>query len=190
MKDGSSLIVTPSSIPNFATRGPNVDLSSEGSEDVLEDSDDEPVSKKRISDSDERRIFPSRLNSWVCAFLPSFFFFFFFFGQVHSSPFFCHLLPYTYVLASPLFATISLYLYAYFPVFADTFEGPGVVADVSMPSATALATPIAPVSAIPTVPVSPVPSVPVSAVPIAPIPTGPGEFLISSLISFSQVYYS
>ena len=46
VKDGSSLVVTPSSIPNFATRGPNVDLSSEGSKDILEDLDDEPVSKK------------------------------------------------------------------------------------------------------------------------------------------------
>ena len=132
----------------------------------------------------KRRMFPSRPNSWVCAFLPSFFFFFFF-GQVHSSPFFCHLLPYTYVLASPLFAAISLYLYAYFPVFAMTFEGLEVVADVGMPLAATPATPIAPVSAIPTVPVSAVPSVPVFVVPTTPIPTGPGEFLISSLISFS-----
>ena len=53
MKDGSSLVVTPSSIPNSATCGPNADLSSEGSEKVLEDSDDEPTIKKRISDSDE-----------------------------------------------------------------------------------------------------------------------------------------
>ena len=46
VKDGSSLVVTPSSIPNSATRGPDVDLSSEGSKDVLEDLDDEPVSKE------------------------------------------------------------------------------------------------------------------------------------------------
>jgi len=48
MKDGSSLVVTPSSIPGSATRGPDVDLSSEGSKDVLEDPDDEPILKKRI----------------------------------------------------------------------------------------------------------------------------------------------
>ena len=46
VKDGSSLVVTPSSIPSSATRGPDVDLSSEGSKDILEDLDDEPVSKK------------------------------------------------------------------------------------------------------------------------------------------------
>ena len=54
MKDGSSLVVTPSSIPNSVTRGPDADLSSEGSDEVLEDSDDEPTVKKRISDSNEK----------------------------------------------------------------------------------------------------------------------------------------
>ena len=53
MKDGSSLVVTPSFIPNFATRGPNAILSSEGSEEVLEDSDDESTMKKRISYSNK-----------------------------------------------------------------------------------------------------------------------------------------
>ena len=53
VKDGSSLVVTPSSIPSSAMHGPNADLSSEGSEDVLEDPNDEPTKKKRISDSDE-----------------------------------------------------------------------------------------------------------------------------------------
>ncbi|KAK9985239.1 hypothetical protein SO802_034764 [Lithocarpus litseifolius] len=52
-KDGSSLVVTPSSIPSSATRGPDMGLSSEGSEDILEDRDDEPVMKKVVSDSDE-----------------------------------------------------------------------------------------------------------------------------------------
>ena len=55
MKDGSSLVVTPSSIPSFATHGPNVDLSfDEGSKKVLEDSKDEPTMKKRVSDSDKK----------------------------------------------------------------------------------------------------------------------------------------
>ena len=53
VKDGSSLVVTPSSILSSATRGPDANLSSEGSEEVLEDSDDELTMKKRISDSDE-----------------------------------------------------------------------------------------------------------------------------------------
>ena len=50
---GASLVVTPSSIPGSATRGLDPDLSSEGSNDILEDPDDAPVLKKRISDSDE-----------------------------------------------------------------------------------------------------------------------------------------
>ena len=53
MKDGSSLVVTPSSISSSATRGPNAKLSSEGSEDVLEDPNDEPTMKKKVFDSDE-----------------------------------------------------------------------------------------------------------------------------------------
>lgn len=54
VKDGSFLVVTPSSIPNFATHEPNVDLSSdEGSKEILKDSKDEPVMKKRVSNSDE-----------------------------------------------------------------------------------------------------------------------------------------
>ena len=47
-------MVTPSSIPNSTTQGPNVNLSSkEGSEEVLEDSKDEPVIKMRVSNFDE-----------------------------------------------------------------------------------------------------------------------------------------
>ncbi|XP_050271872.1 uncharacterized protein LOC126715345 isoform X3 [Quercus robur] len=54
VKDGSSLMVTPSSIPSSAIRGPDADLSSdEGFKEVLEDSNDEPTMKKRISDSDK-----------------------------------------------------------------------------------------------------------------------------------------
>ena len=54
IKDGSSLVVTLSCIPNSATREPDVDLSSnEGSEEVLEDSDDKPVMRTQVSDSDE-----------------------------------------------------------------------------------------------------------------------------------------
>ena len=53
MKDCSS-VVTPSSIPSFATRKPNVDLSSnEGSKEVLEDSEDEPIMRMEVSDSNE-----------------------------------------------------------------------------------------------------------------------------------------
>ncbi|KAK9998165.1 hypothetical protein SO802_017768 [Lithocarpus litseifolius] len=53
VKDGSSLAITPSSIPTSTTRGPDADLSlEEGSKEVLENSD-EPVVKTRISDSNE-----------------------------------------------------------------------------------------------------------------------------------------
>ena len=54
IKDGFFLVVTPSSILIFATYGPNTDLSSdEGSEEVLEDDEDEPIAKKRVFDFDE-----------------------------------------------------------------------------------------------------------------------------------------
>ena len=53
MKDGSSLLVTPSSIPSFTTHRLDADLSFEGFEEVLENSDDESTMKKRISNSDK-----------------------------------------------------------------------------------------------------------------------------------------
>lgn len=54
MKDGSTLMVTPSSISSFDTREPEAYLSSaKGSKEVLEDSEDESAMKKRVSDSDE-----------------------------------------------------------------------------------------------------------------------------------------
>ena len=52
-KDGSSLVVTPSSILGSVTRSLDTDLSSEGSDDILEDPNDAPILKKRISDSGE-----------------------------------------------------------------------------------------------------------------------------------------
>ena len=46
MKDGSSLVVTPSSIPRSATWGLDADLSSDkGSKEVFEDSKNEPIMK-------------------------------------------------------------------------------------------------------------------------------------------------
>ena len=47
MKDGSSLVVTPSSILSTATRGLDVDLSSD------KGSKDESIVKMRVSDSDK-----------------------------------------------------------------------------------------------------------------------------------------
>ena len=85
MKNGSSLVVTPSSIPSSATRGPDADLSFEGSEDVLEDPDDEPTMKKRVSDFEEEESVENEAEFMgICllilfnSFLPPFFFFFFF----------------------------------------------------------------------------------------------------------------
>ena len=73
VKDGSSLVVTPSYIPTSATRGLDVDLSFEGSEDVLEDPDDEPTIKKKISDSDEdENVYSETKLMGMCLF-PSFF---------------------------------------------------------------------------------------------------------------------
>ena len=119
MKDDSSLVVTPSSIPNSATCGLDVDLSSEGSEDVLEDPDDELVLKKRIFDSDDEESVPPEVEFIGICLSP---FLFFFFCQVHSSPFFCHLFLTRMHLRLP-FATISLYLYAYFCALQRLLRG-------------------------------------------------------------------
>ena len=75
MKDGSSLVVTPSSNPSSATRGPDADLSSEGSEDALEDLDDEPTKKKRISDFDEEESVDSETEFMGVPLSPLFFFY-------------------------------------------------------------------------------------------------------------------
>ena len=181
MKDGSSLVVAPSSSPSSTTHGPNVDLSFEGSKDILEDPDNEPVLKKRIFDSDDKKDAPPETE----------------FIGMYLSPFFLFLaksIPPPFFVISSLGACICVSPLLQFPLispyFVEIFEGPGVITEVDMPSATTLATPIAPVSAIPTVPVSAVPFVPVFAVPTASILTGPSEFLDSSLIFFLQVYCS
>jgi len=74
VKDGSSLVVTPFSIPSSTTRGPNADLSSEGSEDVLEDPDDEPSKKKRVSNSNEDESVESETKFMDVPLFPLFFF--------------------------------------------------------------------------------------------------------------------
>ena len=188
VKDGSSLVVTPSSIPSSATCGPNVDLSSEGSKDVLGDPDDDPILKKRIFDFDNEESVPLEAEVMgMC--LSTFLLFLFLPSSFSSPPFFGSSFPYTYVLTSPLCCNLPLFV-CLFPCFVETFEGLGVVVDVGMPSAAAPATPITPVSAIPIVPVSAVPFVLVSTVLIAPILTGPGELLISFLFSLSRFYCS
>ena len=70
MKDGSSLVVTPSSIPIFATREPDADLSSKESVDILEDPDDKPVLGRRISEFEEEESASPDTFIGMC-FLPS-----------------------------------------------------------------------------------------------------------------------
>ncbi|KAK9998115.1 hypothetical protein SO802_017718 [Lithocarpus litseifolius] len=54
VKNGSSMVVTPSSIPSFGTYGPDANLSSdEAFEEILEDFEDKPITKKKVFDSDE-----------------------------------------------------------------------------------------------------------------------------------------
>ena len=79
-------MVTPSFIPSSATRGPDADLSfDEGFEEVLNNSEDEPIMKKRVSDSDKDDGGERKTEAMgMCLFplsdlLSSFFFFFFFF---------------------------------------------------------------------------------------------------------------
>ena len=65
-----------------------MDLSSKGSEDVLEDPDDEPVLKKRISDSNEEESVPPETEFMGMCLSPFLFFFFFFFAKFILSLFF------------------------------------------------------------------------------------------------------
>ena len=69
VKDGSFLVVTPSSIPISATCGLDAALSSEESEDILKDLDDEPILGGGFLN-------PRKRNSWVCAIFPPSSFFF------------------------------------------------------------------------------------------------------------------
>ena len=97
VKNGSSLVVTLSSIPIFATRGPDADLSSKESEDILEDLDDEPVLGRRISESEEEESASPETFMGMC-FLPSLLFFFFLLSSLF--PFCLHV--YFSCLQSPL----------------------------------------------------------------------------------------
>ena len=79
-------MATPSSIPSSAIRGPDADFSfDEGSEEVLKDSEDEPIMKKRVSNSDKDDGGERKTEAMGMCLLPlsdllsSFFFFFSFF---------------------------------------------------------------------------------------------------------------
>ena len=78
-KGSASFVITPPSIPGSAIRGPDPDLFSEGSDDILEDPDDAPVLKKRISDSDEEGSASPKLD-FMGMYLSSLYLFFFVFA--------------------------------------------------------------------------------------------------------------
>ena len=96
------MVVTPSSIPGSATRGPNTNLSSEGSDDILEDPDDAPILKKRIFDSDEEESAPPEPDFMGMCLL-------FFFAKF--TLFFSFLFFFLYVFV--------FHLYAYLPTCRD-----------------------------------------------------------------------
>ena len=105
MKDGSSLVVTLSSIPSSATHGPDADLSFEGSEDVLEDPNDEPTMKKMASDFEEEESVEHEaefMGMHLLIFLSSLLFYIYIYIYIS--------VLYTYVFVSPLFAVVSFYL--------------------------------------------------------------------------------
>ena len=176
VKDGSSLVVTLSSIPSSATHGPDADLSFEGSEDVLEDPDDKPTMKKMASDFEEEESVEHEaefMGMHLLIFLSSLLFYIYICSLyicICVTPFCCGL----------LLSCVSI------PLIAETFKEPGVVVDTDMPTATFLATPVAPifasVSVVPTVSVSVTLATPIPAISTAPTLTGPSVFL--SPISF------
>ena len=165
VKDGSSLVVTPSSIPSSANHGLDADLFFEGSEDVLEDLDDEPIIKKRISESDEEESANSETEFiGMCLFLP-------FSAKFPPLVFIVISSSYIY-LCHPLAAVFPL-LSIFILLIAETFKEPEVATDIGVPMATTPATSMAPVSTIPTVLAS---AIPVSATFTTPILTSPGKF--------------
>ena len=165
VKDGSSLVVTPSSIPISTNRGPDTDLSSEEFEDILEDLDDEPILGRRISESEEEEF----MGMCYLYSPPLFFFFLFSFAKF----------------------TLPLLFVRPFLSFAEPFVGLGLAADVGVSAAATPAVPTtpihavssAPVSAVFTASVSAVPSVSVSVLPTAPIITGPGDLSFPLFLS-------
>ena len=110
VKDGSSLVVTPSSIPSSATSGLDADLSSEESEDILEDPEDEPILKKRISDSDEEENAPLKTEFMGICFFVSFL------------PLYIYIYVYVYVSALLLVA-VSLLFICMFPCLQRPLRG-------------------------------------------------------------------
>ena len=118
MKDGSSLVVTPS-IPNSTTGGPDVDLSSKGSQDVLEDPDDKPVLKKRISNSDDEKDASPETEFMGMCLSP---FFFVFLTKSIPPPFFVISSLGLGICVSPLLQ-FPFNLYVYFRILQRLLKG-------------------------------------------------------------------
>ena len=177
-------MVIPSSILSSATRGPDADFSSEGSKDILEELNDELTMKKRISDSEEEESAEHEAEFMgMCLFiLLSFLLLPFSFSFLLS-----HF--YTYVSMSPLCCGLPLFCMS-IPLIVETFEEPGVAANIDMPTTTSPAAPVSPILAVPSAPISAVPTILVSVIPTtlilaictAPTRMSPGVFL--SLIFF------
>ena len=114
------MVVTPSSIPGFATRGLDIDLSSERSNDILEDPDDALILKKRISDSNEEESAPEPEFLGMCL--------------LYFSAKFTLFFSFLFFFLRFIYMPISL--------LTETFEGPRVATGVGMPAPTI---PVAPI---------------------------------------------
>lgn len=93
VKDGSILVVTPSSIPNSTTQGPNANFSSdEGSEEVLEDSKNDLSCGRGFLNLMRMVVVNKKPSLWVYVSCPwqIFFFFSFFHFLVQSFDCFAH----------------------------------------------------------------------------------------------------
>ena len=83
-----------------STCGPDADLSSEGSKDVLEDLDDEPTMKKRVFDSEEEESAEHEAEFMgMCLFILL---------SSLLSPFIFFIFCYFFILLSPLYTYISV----------------------------------------------------------------------------------
>lgn len=89
VKHGSLLVVTPSSILVFATQVPDVELSPDkGSDEVHEDSDDEPIVKTRVSNSDDASDDEPNTKAMPTYFRPLLYFLFLLFLLFPYAPFY------------------------------------------------------------------------------------------------------
>ena len=160
VNDSSSLVVTHSSIPISATRGPDADLFSEEFEDILEDPDDEPVLRRRISKFEEKEF----MGMCFLSPPPLFFLAKFTFPLLFVCPFLSFAEPFE---GPGLTANV----------------GVSVAATPAAPTTPIPAVSSASVSAVFTAFVFAVPSMLVSVLPTTPIITGLGELSFPLFLS-------